>query len=91
MLLAVLGVFLTDDLQRVNALKGLLSLVVGAVSALYLIVFGPVVLATAAIMAAGSLAGGNLGVRLARRLRAGALRGAVVAYGVAVAVILLAT
>jgi uncharacterized protein len=89
MLLAVLGVGLRDDLHRLNALKGLLSLVIGAVSALYLAVFGPVVAAAALAVAAGSVVGGRVGVGLARRMPADALRRAVVAYGVAAAVVLL--
>jgi uncharacterized membrane protein YfcA len=91
MLLAVLELALRDGLQRLNALKGLLSLVIGAVSALYLAVFGPVALAPAAIMAVGSLIGGHAGVSLARRLPARALRAVVVVYGVGVAIALLAT
>jgi uncharacterized protein len=91
MLLAVLGAFLPDDLQRLNALKGLLSLVISAVAVVYFALFAPVAWAAAAVMAVTSLAGGQLGVRLARRLSATALRWLVVAFGTAVAVVLLAT
>ena len=35
MLLAALGAFLPDDMQRLNALKGLLSLVISAVAVVY--------------------------------------------------------
>lgn len=91
MLLAVLAAFLDDDLQRLNALKGALSLVVGLVSAVYLFAFGPVVLLAAGVMAVGSLIGGRAGVSIARRLPGTALRWTVVAYGVAVAVVLLVT
>jgi len=91
MLLAVLGAFLAEDLQRLNALKGLLSLVISAVAVVYFALFGPVVWAAAAIMAVTSLAGGQLGVRVARRLSADALRWVVVLFGVTVAVVLLLT
>ena len=91
MLLAVLGAFLPDDLQRLNALKGLLSLVISAVAVVYFALFAPVAWAAAAVMAVTSLAGGQLGVRLARRLSATALRWLVVAFGTAVAAVLLAT
>jgi len=91
MLLAVLGAFLPEDLQRVNALKGLLSLVISAVAVVYFALFGPVAWAAAAIMAVASLAGGQAGVRLARRLSGDALRWTVVSFGVAVAVVLLVT
>src|SRR4051794_4023943 len=91
MLLAALGAFLPDDLQRLNALKGLLSLVISAVAVVYFALFGPVVWAAAAVMAVTSLAGGQLGVRAARRLSAAALRWVVVAFGTAVAIVLLVT
>ena len=91
MLLAVLGAFLPDDLQRLNALKGLLSLVISAVAVVYFALFGPVAWTAAAIMAVASLAGGQAGVRLARRLSAGTLRWVVVVFGVTVAVVLLVT
>src|SRR5215217_3830635 len=91
MLLAVLGAFVPDDLQRLNALKGLLSLVISAVAVLYFALFGPVAWGAAAIMAVASLTGGQGGVRVARRLSAAALRWVVVVFGTAVAVVLLLT
>ena len=91
MLLAALGAFLPDDMQRLNALKGLLSLVISAAAVIYFAFFAPVVWAAAAVMAVTSLAGGQLGVRLARRLSATALRWVVVAFGTGVAIVLLAT
>jgi uncharacterized protein len=91
MLLAALGAFLPDDLQRLNALKGLLSLVISAVAVVYFALFGPVAWAAAAVMAVTSLVGGQSGVRVARRLSAVALRWVVVAFGSAVALVLLVT
>lgn len=89
MLLAILEAFLEDDLQRLNALKGLLSLVVAVVSASLVAVFGPVAWGPALLMAAASVAGGWVGARGARRLPAAVLRWGVVAFGVAVAIALL--
>jgi hypothetical protein len=89
LLLAVLGLTLDDKLQRLNALKGLLSLVIGLAAAAYFAFFGPVAWPAAAIMAAASLVGGQAGVGVARRLDARVLRGVIVAFGVAVAVWLL--
>lgn len=88
MLLAVLAAALADDLQRLNALKGALSLVVAVVSAVAVGLFGPVAWLPAAIMAATSLIGGVLGARIALRLPATALRWGIVAYGVVLAVVL---
>jgi uncharacterized membrane protein YfcA len=89
MLLAVLALSIEDDLQRLNALKGLLSLVIGAVAAGYFALFGPVKWGAAAIMAVASLVGGHAGVGLARRLPDAVLRAVVVVFGVVVAVVLL--
>lgn len=88
LLLAVLGVVLADDLQRLNALKGVLSLVIGVVTAATVALLGPVAWPAAAVMLLGSLAGGHAGVRVARRVPSEALRRAVVAVGIAVAVAL---
>ena len=89
MLLAVLGLAIDDSLQRLNALKGLLSLLIGLVAAGYFAVFGPVEWGAAAIMAATSLVGGHTGVGLARRLDDDVLRWLVVVFGLAVGVALL--
>jgi uncharacterized membrane protein YfcA len=89
LLLAVLGLTLRDSLQRLNALKGLLSLIVGLAAAAYFAVFGPVAWDAAAIMAVASLVGGQAGVAVARRLDARVLRAVIVVFGVGVAVWLL--
>jgi len=86
MMLAVLGIFLVDTLQRLNALKGLLSLVINVVGALYFALFADVVWFAVAIMATAALIGGRVGVSLARRLNDRALRWIVVAFGVVVAI-----
>jgi uncharacterized protein len=91
MLLAVLGAFVADDLQRLNALKGVLSLVVALVAGALVAVLGPVAWGPALLMAAANVAGGWIGARLARRLPAAALRWGIVVFGVAVAVVLLAS
>jgi len=89
MLLAILGVLVDDGLQRLNALKGVLSLLVAVVTAAGFALFGPVAWDAAAIVGVTCLAGGALGVGVARRLPARVLRGAVIAYGVGVAIVLL--
>lgn len=89
MTLAVLGILLPDDIQRSNALKGLLSLLINAAAVAYFALFGPVQWIPALIMAVGALAGGYLGVGVARKLGRRPLRIAVVSYGVLVAAILL--
>jgi uncharacterized membrane protein YfcA len=86
--LAVFAVLIADDMQRLNALKGMSSLLINAVAVVYFAAFGPVEWAPAAVMAIGALAGGYLGAGVARRLGQERLRTAVVAFGVIIAVIL---
>lgn len=86
MVLAILGIFVSDTLQRLNALKGALSLVINVVGAVYFAVFADVVWAAVAIMAAASLIGGRIGVGLARTLDDRTLRWLVIVFGVIVAV-----
>ena len=88
MTLAVLGILLPDDIQRSNALKSLLSLLINAAAVLFFAFFGPVRWVPALIMAVGALAGGYLGVGVARRLGRRPLRISVIGYGVVVAGIL---
>jgi uncharacterized membrane protein YfcA len=90
LLLAVLGLGLRDDLHRLNALKGVLSLIVGAASVAYFALFGPVGWSAAGVMVATSLVGGQVGVTVARRVSPAMLRWMVVAVGVVVSAVLLA-
>lgn len=88
-LLAVLGTLVPDDLQRLNALKGVQSLLVNLVAAAVFAVTGHVDWAVAGLLSLGALVGATYGVRLARRVPAEALRAAVVVLGVVVGVVLL--
>lgn len=88
-ILATLGLMLEEPLHRLNAIKQVLSLVVAVVSAIAVAAFGPVAWPEALIVGAGTLVGGRVGVGVARRLPAPVLRGAVIALGVTVAVVLL--
>ncbi len=88
-LLATLGIFVADHLQRLNALKSALSLLINTIALIAFALFGPVDWVAVAAVAPASLAGGYAGARLARRLSPDALRGVVVAFGVVVAIWLL--
>ena len=90
LLLAVLGLVVDDDLQRLNALKGLLSLLINLIGVIVFLVAGHVAWGYAGILAVTAFAGGTVGVRIARRLPAPALRAGVVILGVAVSAVLLA-
>jgi uncharacterized membrane protein YfcA len=88
-MLAVLGVLVADDLQRLNALKGVLSLVINLVGAVVFVATGHVRWFAAVLLAAGAFAGATAGVSLARRLPAQAVRAGVVAVGLVVGIVLL--
>ncbi|MDP8948847.1 MAG: sulfite exporter TauE/SafE family protein [Actinomycetota bacterium] len=88
--LAVLGVFFDDTLQRLNALKALLQLVIGAVSAIGYALVTPVDWIAVAVIAPAGVVGGKVGARLAQRVSDRALRVGIVAYGIAAAVWLFA-
>lgn len=89
MLLAILGLFSTLPLNRLNAVKQLLSVVTSAASVAFLVFSGRVEWSLVAVMAPASLVGGNLGGRLASRLAPKRLRAGVIAFGVVVALIYL--
>ncbi len=86
------GLLLTEPLQRLNALKNVLSSAVNAVAALVYVLVAPdrVAWRAAALVAAGSLAGGLLGARYGRRLSSAVLRAAIVVLGVVAVVVLVA-
>jgi uncharacterized protein len=84
--LAVLGLAFDDTLQRLNALKALLQLIIGAVSAVGFALVTPVAWTAVAVVAPASVVGGEVGARLARRVSDRALRVGIVTYGFACAV-----
>ena len=84
--LALLGLFLDDTLQRLNALKALLQLVIGAVSAVGFALLAPVAWTAVAIVAPASMVGGEVGARLAQRVSDRVLRVGIITYGVAAAI-----
>lgn len=84
--LAVLGLAFDDTLQRLNALKALLQLIIGTVSAVGFALVTPVAWTAVAVVAPASVVGGEVGARLARRVSDRALRVGIVTYGVACAV-----
>jgi uncharacterized membrane protein YfcA len=84
LLLALLAIALEDSLHRLNALKGVLSLVVAIVAAVFFALFGPVHWDAAGVMALGSFAGGQVGVAVVRRVPERWLRWGIVVLGTAV-------
>jgi uncharacterized protein len=89
-LLALLGIAIPDDLQRLNALKNVLAGIVNGVAAVVFVFAASVAWLPALLLAVSSAAGGQLGARIGRSLSAPVLRGVIVVVGVAAIVQLLA-
>ncbi|MGY1787776.1 sulfite exporter TauE/SafE family protein [Geodermatophilus sp. SYSU D00698] len=81
--MGVFGLLLAEPLQRLNALKNVLSAAVNAVAATAYVVVATdrVDWAAAGLVAGGSVVGGALGARYGRRLPAAVLRTAIVVLG----------
>jgi uncharacterized protein len=90
LLLGILGAALPQDLQRTNALKNVLATLVNGVAGVCFVLAAHVAWAPAAIIAATSIVGGQLGAHYGRRLPPGALRALVVIVGTTAIVRLLA-
>ena len=87
-LLAVLGITLSDHLQRLNALKSVLQFSINIVAVVIFAIWGPVQWWTVLLMAPLTLLGGWLGSRLARRLNPVILRRVIGVYGIGCAAVL---
>jgi uncharacterized membrane protein YfcA len=89
LLMAFLGLFLAESLQRQNALKNILAGLVNLVAAIVFVATTHVDWAAAGLVAAGSILGGLLGARIGRRLSPAVLRATIVVVGIAAIVKLL--
>ena len=84
LLIAAMGAMLPESMQRMNAAKNLLSLLVNIVAALAytLVAFDRISWQAAGLIAIGSLIGGWLGAHYGRRLSPNVLRAVIVVVGV---------
>src|SRR4051794_40360101 len=83
LLMAILGVGLTETMQRNNATKNVLALLVNLVAAIVFILVAHIDWAVAGLIAVGSVVGGQIGATVGRRLPSWALRAFIVVVGVA--------
>lgn len=84
LLVGVMGVLLPESVQRTNAAKNLLALLVNIVAAVgyTLVAIDRISWPAAGLIAAGSLVGGSVGSRYGRRLSPNALRATILVVGV---------
>jgi hypothetical protein len=89
MLIAIAGLFLSEPLQRLNALKNVLAAVVNTVAGIIYAFVAPVSWQVVAIIAVSSTVGGMIGAKIGRRFPPRVLRGVIVVVGLAAVVKLL--
>ncbi len=85
-LLAMLSVFVAQDLQRSNALKNVLAGLVNGVAAVVFVIFADVAWEAVALVAVGAVIGGLVGSHLGRKIPPNVLRIGVIVIGVGVAI-----
>jgi uncharacterized protein len=82
LLMAILGIGLDSNLQRMNGIKNILATVVNSVAAVLFIIVAHVDWLAALLIAVGSTIGGFVGARFGRKLPQVVLRGLIVGIGV---------
>ncbi|MBE1581142.1 putative membrane protein YfcA [Amycolatopsis roodepoortensis] len=89
MMMAVMGMLMSESLQRLNGVKNALSAVVNIVAGAIYAFIAPVSWPVVALLAVGSTIGGQIGAKIGRRLSPKVLRGVIVVIGLAAMVQLL--
>jgi len=89
MMMGVMGMLLTDSMQRLNGIKNVLAAVVNVIAGIVYAFVAPVSWPVIGLLAVGSTLGGQLGAKIGRRLPPTVLRGVIVVVGVAAIVQLL--
>jgi uncharacterized membrane protein YfcA len=87
--IGLLSVFIKDDLQRLNGVRNVLAAVSNTVASVVFIFFGHIAWEAAGLLAVSSIAGGQLGASVGRRLPSNVLRTLIVIGGLAAVVKLL--
>jgi hypothetical protein len=80
-LMGILGIGIADDLQRLNGLKNVLAGLVNGVAGVIFLLVADVDWTVVALIAAGSIVGGQLGATVGRRLSPLVLRVVIVVVG----------
>ncbi len=88
-LIALLGIFVGEGLQRLNAVKNVLAFLVNAIAAVLFALVAPVAWPAALLLAIGAIAGGQVGASVGRRLSPSVLRTVIIVVGTVVGLKLL--
>lgn len=88
-MVALLGIFLAEELQRINGLKNLLGGLDNAVAALLFVFVAPVAWEAVLLLGIGAVVGGQIGALIGRRLPQAVLRAIIVVVGTVVGLRLL--
>ena len=91
LMLAALGLIGLTDVHQMNGLKNVLAVCINGVAAVYFALANAVVWSDVVIMAAGAIAGGFIGAKVARRLGRKFVRAFVVTIGLVMSVALFVT
>jgi uncharacterized protein len=83
LLLGLMGVVLTESLQRINAVKNVLAMLANLASGIVFVFVAHVSWIAVVLIAVGSGVGGVLGARVGRKLSPVVLRGLIVVIGLA--------
>ena len=81
LLVSLLGLALREGLQRINAMKNVLAMLVNLVAGVVFVVDGRVAWTVALLIAVGSTIGGQIGAHVGQRLPTTVLRGVIVVVG----------
>lgn len=79
--LAIFGVAFDDDIQRLNALKNVLTALVNLVAAIVFLFIAHLDWEAVGLIAAGATIGGQIGAKIGRRLPPAVMRGVIVVVG----------
>ncbi|MFE9406287.1 sulfite exporter TauE/SafE family protein [Streptomyces sp. NPDC006530] len=80
--LSLMGLLLSDDLQRVNAVKNILGAVVNGIAAVFFLFVAEFNWTAVLLIAVGSTIGGQIGAKVGRRLKPAVLRGVIIVVGI---------
>ncbi|NKE58859.1 sulfite exporter TauE/SafE family protein [Lentzea sp. PSKA42] len=89
LVMGIMGVLVSEHLQRMNALKNVLTAFVNLVAGVMFIFIADVAWLAVLLLAVGSVVGGQIGAKIGRKLPPAVLRGVIVVVGVAAIVQLL--